>query len=138
MYILICTFSTNIRCTQLHAFRDQRYWNVQHVGSKISHSVRIYVTEDGKKKLRIKVSFVFTSLITCNFCLLLLFVEQLLICVFFSGPAHVLCLTVASGWNKERRMPEIELIITLTAKFSVWTYFAIYYKSSVIFWVALR
>ena len=91
-----------------------------------------------EEKPRIKVSFVFTSLITCNLCLLLISVEQLFICVFFSGPARILCLTVASGWNKERCMPESELIITLAAKFSVWTCLAIYYKCSVIFWAALR
>jgi hypothetical protein len=27
--------------------------------------------------------------------------------LFVSSPAHILCLTVASGWNKERRIPEI-------------------------------
>lgn len=32
--------------TLLYAFSDQRYWNVQDVGPRISHSVRIYVTED--------------------------------------------------------------------------------------------
>ena len=26
--------------------------------------------------------------------------------LFVSGPAHILCLTVASGWNKERCIPE--------------------------------
>jgi hypothetical protein len=29
----------------------------------------------------------------------------------FSGPAHILCLTVASGWNKERCEPEIDFSI---------------------------
>jgi len=32
----------------------------------------------------------------------------------FSGPAHILCLTVASGWNKERCMPEFGIKITVT------------------------
>ena len=27
--------------------------------------------------------------------------------LFVSGPAHILCLAVASGWNKERCIPEI-------------------------------
>jgi hypothetical protein len=47
-------------------------------------------------------------------------------CVFFfvfvffvSGPAHILCLTVASGWNKERCTPEIEITVTVTAKSSI-------------------
>ena len=122
----------NIRCTQLHAFSDQRYWNVQQEGSRISHLVRIYVTEDGKKKPRIEVSFVFT----CNLCLLLLSVEQLLICVFFSGPALILCLTVASGWNKERCAPEIELIITLPQNSQLCL--TVYCKQSVTLWVTLR
>jgi hypothetical protein len=31
----------------------------------------------------------------------------------FSGPAHILCLIVASGWNKEQCMPEIfSLLLT--------------------------
>jgi hypothetical protein len=65
-----------------------------------------------------KVSFVLILLIsTCNLCLLHFFVEQLLICVLFSGPAHILCLTVASGWNKERCTAEIEIIIKLITKF---------------------
>jgi hypothetical protein len=29
----------------------------------------------------------------------------------FSGPAHILCLIVASGWNKERCIPEILLCL---------------------------
>ena len=36
------------------------------------------------------------------------------VCVFFflSGPAHILCLTVASGWNKEQCTPAAIDIIT--------------------------
>jgi len=43
--------------------------------------------------------------------LLLLLVEQLLIFVFFAGPAHILCLTVASGWNKERCNPKFNWLL---------------------------
>jgi hypothetical protein len=39
----------------------------------------------------------------------------------FSGPAHVLCLTVASGWNKERCIPEI-LSLLLTKLFFSFEY----------------
>jgi hypothetical protein len=48
-----------------------------------------------------KVCFVFISLISYDLSLLLRFVEQILNCVFFSSPFYILCLTVASGWNKE-------------------------------------
>jgi hypothetical protein len=40
-----------------------------------------------------------------------------------SGPAHILCLTVASGWNKERFKLEIEFRILLTENFFMfWTF----------------
>ena len=35
------------------------------------------------------------------------FVFLLCSVLFVSGPAHILCLTVASGWNKERCIPKI-------------------------------
>jgi hypothetical protein len=38
---------------------------------------------------------------------------------FVSGPAHILCLTVASGWNKELFIPAIEVIVTLIAATSI-------------------
>jgi len=44
---------------------------------------------------------------------------MLIIIFSFSGPAHILCLTVASGWNKERCKPETEFGILLTGNFSV-------------------
>jgi hypothetical protein len=60
-----------------------------------------------------KVNFCsFCKLGTCNLCLFFL-ENMLLIYFFFSGPADILCLTVASGWKKERCRPEIELKILL-------------------------
>jgi hypothetical protein len=49
-------------------------------------------------------------LITFKLCLLLflwkVFCMCFLFCFFVSGPAHILCLIVASGWNKEWCMPK--------------------------------
>jgi len=42
---------------------------------------------------------------------------MLLIIFSFSGPAHILCLTVASGWNKERCKPETEFRVLLIETF---------------------
>jgi hypothetical protein len=39
--------------------------------------------------------------------------------LYVSGPARFLCLNVASGWNKERRTPEIEAIVTSSAIASI-------------------
>jgi hypothetical protein len=45
-----------------------------------------------------------------------LFSKCVLFCFFFvSGPAHVLWFTVASGWNKERCIPAVEIMVTLIA-----------------------
>jgi hypothetical protein len=38
---------------------------------------------------------------------------------FVSGPAHILCLTVASGCNKERCTTEIEVTVALTVESSI-------------------
>jgi hypothetical protein len=45
-------------------------------------------------------------LITYSLFLLLFLCLCCLFC-FFSGPAHILCLNAASGWNKERCIPKI-------------------------------
>jgi hypothetical protein len=47
------------------------------------------------------------------------FKEYVTYFVFFSGPAHILCLTVASGWNKERCMTVVGIKITVTEKYSI-------------------
>jgi len=50
----------------------------------------------------------------CYCCLVLSHSREMRLCCFslcsvlyFSGPAHILCLTVASGWNKEQCIPEV-------------------------------
>jgi hypothetical protein len=39
--------------------------------------------------------------------------------LLFQVPAHILCLNVASGWNKGRCISEIEKIVTVTPKSSI-------------------
>jgi hypothetical protein len=51
---------------------------------------------------------------------------------FVSGPAHVLCLNVASGCNSERCTTEIEKFLKLTESYFVTLYFS-YIISSKIF-----
>jgi hypothetical protein len=50
---------------------------------------------------------------------ILLFFAVVVFVLFVSAPAHILCLTVASGWNKERCAPEILITVTSTAKPSI-------------------
>jgi hypothetical protein len=75
--------------------------------------MKICVTEDWLKfaNCRGKVSVnILLITITIYVGFLCLFVS------FVSGPAHTLCLTVASGWKKERCMPEIEVTVTVTVE----------------------
>jgi hypothetical protein len=48
------------------------------------------------------------------------FVFLLCSVLFVSGPAHILCLIVASGWNKERCIPEILPLLRHKISYSVW------------------
>ena len=47
------------------------------------------------------------------------FVFLLCSVLFVSGPAHILCLIVASGWNKERCIPKILPLLRHTTSYSV-------------------
>ena len=52
--------------------------------------------------------FIYSRTARVTVCLLIVFfVFFFLFYGLFSGPAHILCLIVASGWNKERCIPEI-------------------------------
>jgi hypothetical protein len=57
----------------------------------------------------------FLSFITSSLYLSLFLMEVVLFVLCVSGPAHILCLTVASGWNKERCTSEID-ILTFTER----------------------
>jgi hypothetical protein len=71
-----------------------------------------------------KVSLVFILLIShLHFVLVTLVQRTDTDYSFFPGPAHILCLTVASGWNKERCLPVVGTKITVTEKYPIFLYF---------------
>jgi hypothetical protein len=118
-YFLICTAAMNKQYSQLLAFRDQGYLlKVQRVRSTTVHSNLQY-----RRRIKIMNSTgkfsVLIFIITPNLFLAVLIEVLCLFCVI-SGPAHILCLNVASGWNKERCTPEIEAIVTLSANPPFW------------------
>jgi hypothetical protein len=83
--------------------------------------------EQKKTGLGLKGNFYVYFVNYFNLCLLS-FLKNLLLIVFsFSGPAHILCLIVASGWNKERCIPEIEIKITLIETISIVCVFVFIY-----------
>jgi hypothetical protein len=90
-------------------FPRSSYRDVQNFGAR---SVRLNAEEKVKKPAA-EVRFQY------SFCYQLQFVFRCCCVCFVSGPAHILHLTVASGWNKERCPPEIELSVTVTVKSSI-------------------
>jgi hypothetical protein len=115
-----CSGQTVLSITRI--FRDQRFWNVLLIGSTI-----LYANEDlcNRRETSNACNIGELNFINSNFCLLLILWKfSCFICVFclfllFQVPAHILCLTVASGWNKERCTPEINIIVTLTPTSSI-------------------
>jgi hypothetical protein len=94
---------TEKRLCAIICLYEQGYWILRPIVSEL-YILYGYIRKWDKT---MKVRFVFISLITCHLYMLLLVLEQLLIYVF-SNPSHILCLTLANGWNKEPWSPKLK------------------------------
>jgi hypothetical protein len=98
-------------------FPRSLYTDVHRFGSRsVRLNAEVCYRREGAEATSIAKVPVFMLLLVAVFvgcCCIFCFV------LFVSAPAHILCLTVASGWNKERCMPEIEITVTMTEKSSI-------------------
>jgi hypothetical protein len=87
-------------------FPRSSYRDVQRPGSRSVHlNAEVCCRREGAEassRGKLPVFILLLVAICDRCCCVCLFV-----CFFLSGPAHILCLTVASGWNKERCKPSI-------------------------------
>jgi hypothetical protein len=120
----------------IHIFRKQEYQFVAHWSKKYKLHFLAVQEDDSEWSIRTwtaQVSFqrfqfsyltivpptVFTYSRTVRVAVCLLIMFFFLFYGLFSGPAHILCLIVASGWNKERCIPEI--LPSLLSKIGSWS-----------------
>jgi hypothetical protein len=136
MYILICSSVTNKGYTQWFAFNDQVLKRT--TDSRRNYALNSNVSERRREGNTKVIWCSFFSLRACSMCLLLFLRNMLPVCFSFSGPAHILCLNVASGWNKERCMPEFGIKITVTESLPFCLYLLSIACIRIIFNVAFR
>ena len=106
---------------------SKNLWSERHTEDRIiCWNTSLYLQEDtspwNSRLRRAQVSYLFLQLlyvitelisVFTVFWRFRIFAKRAFVCSFFvcvlfvSGPAHILCLTVASGWNRERCIPEI-------------------------------
>ena len=125
------TYLWNIHKQQ--CVKKMAYWRQNNIFNYLAVPTRRYITmkfkiADNTAKYNFSQrSYLQTVFISVSFTMVgafrivakSAFVFLLCSVLFVSGPAHILCLIVASGWNKERCIPEILSLSSHRTSYSV-------------------